>query len=141
MEHVEIPCKYVNNVGISNKIVSNCNIIKECQQFDRVKALEESKRLLELLNSPLINAQHHESGSSSTGTKSNINLATCTFCKTLMPLNTNISCKYCNEVFCRRHRGEINHNCEKLSKDTAKYLNAKNQFKLKLREVRNKAVR
>jgi hypothetical protein len=74
--------------------------------------------------------------------QSNIqNLASCFTCKKLISRNKDNECRLCTEIFCLKHRTEISHKCEKLSKDTERYLNAKNLFKLKLREVKGKAVR
>lgn len=128
MESTQHECRYVDMVGNS---VNSCNI-HDPKQYDREKALEESRRILALLNSPIGHAQRRAAGSFS--------LSSCYFCKTIMPITHNSCCQLCNETFCSRHKTEINHKCEKLSKDTAMYLNAKNQFKLKLREAK-KALR
>jgi hypothetical protein len=128
MESTQHECRYVDMVG---NAVNSCNI-REPKHYDREKALEESRRILALLNSPMGHGDRRPAGSFS--------LSSCYFCKTLMPLTENSNCQLCNEAFCSRHKTEINHNCEKLSKDTAMYLNAKNQFKLRLREAK-KALR
>ena len=128
MESTQHECRYVDMVGNS---VNSCNI-HDPKHYNREKALEESRRILALLNSPMGHAERRPAGSFS--------LSSCYFCKTIMPITDNSCCQLCNENFCSRHKTEINHNCEKLSKDTAMYLNAKNQFKLKLREAK-KALR
>jgi hypothetical protein len=101
--------------------------------YDKLKALQDSYILLDKIATPISHRNNANHG--------NIVLSTCFFCKSLMPLISNNQCKLCDEMFCGRHKTEVNHACEKLSKDTAKYLNAKNQFKLRLREAKNKAVR
>ncbi len=134
MDRSDDSCIYVSS-GIG--AVNNCATFswpKE-KNYDRVKALEESKRLLDLISTPNLNKLHN------TPLHGNLVLSSCYFCKMLMPLTCDRQCKLCSENFCNKHKSELDHNCEKLSKDTAKYLNAKNQFKLKLREAKSKAVR
>jgi hypothetical protein len=130
MERLEETCIYVNTC---NDAINNCNTMKPPHHYDKAKALEESRRILALLNSPVSTKHMADHGS--------ICLSTCFFCKTIMPMIADNQCKLCDEAFCGRHKMEINHNCEKLNKETAKYLNAKNQFKLRLREAKSKAVR
>ncbi len=125
-------CIYVNkgeNVHDFSNIKKRMN-----KNYDKARALEESKKLLALISSPTTSCRNDTDGS-------NLVLSSCFSCKLLIPLSTTNQCKLCNESFCGRHRSEVNHNCEKLSKDTAKYLNAKNLFKLRLRDAKNKAVR
>ena len=100
--------------------------------YDRTKALEESRRLFELISTPR---------SSTKPLASEVQLNTCFFCKVIQPLSKNNQCKLCDEMFCGRHKAELNHNCEKLTKETANYLNAKNQFKLRLRQAKSNAAR
>lgn len=132
MDRSDDSCTYVNNA----MSVNTCRSLKDRleKNYDRIKALEESKKILALL-SPMIDRHHDISN------HGNIVLSSCYFCKLLMPASRESHCKLCNECFCARHKNELNHSCEKLSKDTAKYLDAKNQFKLKLREAKSKAVR
>lgn len=134
MDNTDESCIYVNKCIES---IHNCSSMKKKieESYDRTRALEESKKILALINSPICRPHHDVQ------ITSNIVLSTCYFCKILIPLSTNNQCKLCCQNFCLTHRVDIRHNCEKLSKDTAKYLNAKNQFKLKLREVKSKAVR
>ncbi len=67
-----------------------------------------------------------------------VNFSACNFCQKLVAFNKDNECKLCSKFFCLKHKAEINHKCEKLSKDTERYLNAKNQFKSRLRDVKNK---
>ena len=119
-------CIYVHNT--ESEFLSH----HKAKVYDREKALEESRRILDLISTP--RASHR----SLTG---EVKLNTCYLCKVIMPLNLHNQCKFCDEVFCGRHKSELNHQCEKLSKETAKYLNAKNQFKLRLREAKSNAAR
>ncbi len=130
MESSQHECRYVNTM--SNGDVNGYNM-HQPKHYDREKALEESRRILDLISSPCGSQGDRRTGG-------NVNLSSCYHCKTIMPLTSNSNCVLCNEAFCGRHKSEINHNCEKLSKDTAMYLNAKNQFKLRLREAK-KALR
>lgn len=100
--------------------------------YDREKALEESRRLLDKIATPPSSARR---------ISKDVQIITCSFCQLLLPLNKTNNCRHCEETFCYRHKTELDHNCEKLSKETAKYLNAKNQFKLRLREAKSNAAR
>jgi hypothetical protein len=66
-------------------------------------------------------------------------LTSCMICKKLLPNSPQCECKLCSKAFCLRHKAEINHNCEKLTKERGIYLHAKNLFKMKLKEVKSKA--
>ena len=156
------PCTYVNTVGNSISCISNVanfnkrNIIENYSLnyrdvsnaflnappkiqkiYDREKALEESRRILATIDC-YNNISY--SNNISLATRA-VNFCSCFFCKLLIPVRDNSNCKLCNEIFCVRHKSEINHKCEKLNKDTSMYLSAKNQFKLKLKEVKSKARR
>ena len=159
MERHDDTCTYVNILGNGGVAIDNKEIRRrknsqfpDRDHYDREKALEQSRRILEMLNSPVASHrsltrenEHHQHEDlrriNNQMNSGNINLASCYICKTLMPVNFDHQCKLCQENFCGRHRAEISHNCEKLSKETSKYLNAKNQFKLRLREAKSKAVR
>lgn len=134
---MEGPCKFAPKPGLDGNIMTNRqqkseNTYNEAT-FDRKSALEESRKILELLNSPElhpqreVNLQHGQ-----------ITVSSCHFCKCVMCSNFSSKCKYCHEDFCGKHRAEINHKCQKISEQTASYLNAKNQFKLRLIAAKDK---
>lgn len=66
------------------------------------------------------------------------NFSACYFCKKLIPFVSESECKQCSERYCLKHK--MDHGCKK-DENMEKYMNAKNQFKLKLREIKNKAAR
>jgi len=123
-------CKYINTQTNKPQIHQHHRLHHRAIEYDKTAALEQSRKILASLDPPTRKIED-----------ANFTLSSCFFCKTLMPLNPEANCKLCEEVFCCRHRSEVSHHCEKLNKETAKYLNAKNQFKLKLREVKSKAGR
>lgn len=94
-------------------------------------ALEESRKILAKFS--LFSKMEEHKRLKASGT---INFQTCYFCKALISLTN--TCVLCRENFCGKHKSEVNHKCENLSKDREAYLNAKNQFKLRLREVKSK---
>ena len=55
------------------------------KNYDRIKALEESRRLLELISTPR---------SSSKPLTNEVQLNTCFFCKVIQPLSKNNQCKH-----------------------------------------------
>jgi hypothetical protein len=136
-KEMEGPCKFFPKPGLDGNILTNRQQLSENTYndatFDRKAALEESRKILALLNSPElhpqreVNLQHGQ-----------IAISSCHFCKCVMCSNVNSKCKYCHEDFCARHRAEINHKCEKISEQTASYLNAKNQFKYRLKAAKDK---
>jgi hypothetical protein len=101
---------------------------ENCSDFN---ALEQSRRILERFNHPKRDQDNI----------ANPVLSACFFCKKLIPYVSEAQCKHCCERFCIKHK--INHKCDKIPKDEnlERYQNAKNQFKLRLREVKNKAAR
>ncbi len=136
-KEMEGPCKFAPKPGLDGKLLVTRQQINDNThndtKFDRKAALEESRKILALMNSPELHPQRNESMS-----HGQIIVSSCHFCKCVMSSNVNNKCKYCEEEFCVRHRAEINHKCEKISEQTATYLNAKNQFKLRLKEAKNK---
>lgn len=125
-------CKYINTQSNKTLFDHHCPNThhRAAPEYDKAAALEQSRKILASFELPTRKLED-----------ANFTLSTCFFCKTLMPQNPEANCHLCEEVFCCRHRSEMSHHCEKLNKETAKYLNAKNQFKLKLREVKSKAGR
>jgi hypothetical protein len=97
------------------------------------EALDQSRAILARFNHP----KRDDSGAA------NPILSACFFCKKLIPYVSEAQCKHCCERFCIKHKLQMNHRCDKLPRDenAERYQNAKNQFKLRLKEVKNKAAR
>jgi hypothetical protein len=130
---------------ISNFSVYRCNY--KCTDFCKIEpttqnyahysgcldSLEESRAILDKFNHP----KRDENSVASPI------LSACFSCKKLIPYVSEAECKHCCERFCIKHKLQINHKCSKLPSDenAERYQNAKNQFKLKLREVKNRAAR
>jgi hypothetical protein len=122
IQEKENQCKFVSRQ-------CSRNIIESHAQFDKLEALEESRKVLALLGSPRLNAQIIEAAPVQT---------TCHYCQNLFNANLCEKCKFCNEEFCSSHRAEINHKCKNLNEHTATYLNAKSLFKQRLRDAKGK---
>ena len=136
-KEIDGPCEFAPKPDLDGNLLTNRQQIKENSHneatFDRKAALEESRKILALLNSP---GQH--SARRDLLPLGQIVMSSCHFCSTAMSSTINSKCKYCQEEFCCKHRGEINHKCKKISEQTASYLNAKNQFKNRLKEAKTK---
>lgn len=137
MKKEEGPCKFAPKPDLDGNLLTSRQQIEEKTHneaiFDRKGALEESRKILALINSPDIHPQKHDIAQ-----HGYICVSSCYYCKCVMSSSVNSKCKHCFEEFCGRHKAEINHKCEKISEQTATYLNAKNQFKLRLKEAKNK---
>ena len=136
-KEMEGPCKFAPKPDLDGNLLTNRQQIKENTHndatFDRKAALEESRKILALLNSPELHSVRHDSLP-----LGQMLMSSCHFCNSVMSSTLNSKCKYCQEDFCCKHRGEINHKCDKISEQTASYLNAKNQFKNRLKEAKTK---
>ncbi len=129
----EGPCKFAPKPELDGNLLTSRQIIKQNEAtFDRKAALEESRKILALINSPELKSR------SDRPLLGQIAMSNCHHCNCGISLNENSKCKFCHQEFCLNHRAEFNHKCEKINEQTASYLNAKNQFKLRLKEAKNK---
>jgi hypothetical protein len=111
-------------------VVNNCkNMCTEYSQCISNEALQQSRQILARFDDP--RRDRNKVGKP--------NFSACYFCKKLIPYVTESECKQCSERYCLKHK--MDHGCSKKDENMEKYMNAKNQFKLKLREIKNKAAR
>ncbi len=104
--------------------------------FNRAKALEESRVILEQIDRYEINTTNaaisndREIGSYN----GNYLISSCCHCKVLITKRKKSECRTCSRLFCCKHLNEISHNCN-IGK--AKLIQGKNLFKIRLRQVKH----
>jgi hypothetical protein len=133
---------YDYNLNFSvNKCVYKCTSFCNSDYLDdatneaqvNLDALEQSRRILERFNHKRDAAAHGDP-----------KLSACYSCKKLIPFVSEAQCKHCCERFCIKHKMQVNHQCRHYQANDGegdKIANAKNQFKLRLKEIKNKAAR
>lgn len=105
--------KMINIYFIAKKQI-DMNINKSCNNFDRTKALEESRIILNQID-------HYDTEMLKIYNNSrekyihngNLLISSCCFCKVLITKRKKNECGMCNRLFCNRHLIEISHNCNK----------------------------
>jgi hypothetical protein len=116
-----------HNDFVVNKCINTCTHC-ECHINQSFSNLQQSRLLLSKFDRP----------KRDTNSVGKPNFSACYHCKKLIPFLNASECRHCSERYCLKHK--MDHGCKK-DENMEKYINAKNQFKLKLREIKNKAAR
>jgi hypothetical protein len=107
-------------------------IIEPILQEELDERFEKSKEILERINlcEKILLRKTKES-----------DILFCLHCQIFIDQKKQNKCSYCNEIFCDKHKLEIKHNCPKMPKDEKMqiYLNAKDIFKNRLKQIKMKA--
>jgi hypothetical protein len=128
-----------------NKLINNYfQIIKHntttgqinVDNFDRVKALEESRLILNRIDNYegeiFPRKQSHDWDKYCVN--GNLLISSCSYCRVLVTKKRRSECRVCGRLYCGRHLNEISHSCN-IGK--AKIMQGKNLFKIRLRQVKN----
>ena len=109
---------------------------KHIESFDRAKALEESRFILNRIDlyEGEIFPRKHSHDCEKYSVNGNLLISSCSYCKVLVTKKKRSECRICGRLFCNRHLNEITHSCN-IGK--AKIMQGKTLFKIRLRQVKN----
>jgi len=130
---------------VDNKLINNYfQIIKTCttiggklvDNFDRAKALEESRLILNRIDNYegeiFPRKQSHDCNRYSIN--GNLLISSCSYCRVLVTKKRRSECRICGRFYCSRHLNEISHSC---NTGKAKIMHGRNLFKIRLKQVKN----